>query len=157
MRVKPTFGAITLAACLGVLFVILSLSAVRQKAPTFDETLHLFAGYAYLKWGDFGINPEHPPLAKIVGAIPLLVMDLNHQGVDRSDRNANQEIRNAPDEAEGSEEDPAAIGDGASPGSWRPDFTGSLRCQTAWYSSLSASSFSSNLRRGSRLISAGSR
>ena len=86
MRVKPTFGAITLAACLGVLFVILSLSAVRQKAPTFDETLHLFAGYAYLKWGDFGINPEHPPLAKIVGAIPLLVMDLNHQGVDRSER-----------------------------------------------------------------------
>jgi len=29
------------------------------------------------KTGDFGLNPEHPPLAKVLAAVPLLTMDLN--------------------------------------------------------------------------------
>ena len=73
-------------ACLVSFFVVLSLGAARQKSPTFDEPLHLFAGYSYLKWGDFGINPEHPPLAKIVAALPLLALHLNDQRVEKSER-----------------------------------------------------------------------
>jgi len=37
-----------------------------------DEPIHLFAGYSYLKWGDFRTNPEHPPFAKMWAALPLL-------------------------------------------------------------------------------------
>ncbi|HEX5282939.1 MAG TPA: phospholipid carrier-dependent glycosyltransferase [Bryocella sp.] len=58
-----------------VLFAELFLS-VRQNSQTFDETAHIYAGYSYWKHGDFGINPEHPPLAKMVATIPLLPMHL---------------------------------------------------------------------------------
>ena len=76
-----------------VLFIVLSMGATRRKAPVFDETLHLFAGYAYLKWGDFGINPEHPPLAKMLAALPLVALNLNHQGVERQERDYAQANR----------------------------------------------------------------
>ncbi|HEY0758244.1 MAG TPA: glycosyltransferase family 39 protein [Acidisarcina sp.] len=52
----------------------LYLSA-RQESQTFDEGSHLFAGYEYLKHGDFGRNPEHPPLAKLVAALSLLPLN----------------------------------------------------------------------------------
>jgi len=53
----------------------LALSA-RQQSQTFDEACHLFAGYRYWKNVDFGINPEHPPLVKLVAATPLLPLRL---------------------------------------------------------------------------------
>ena len=37
----------------------------------------MYAGYRVLKCGDYGFSPEHPPLAKIVAATPLL-MDSVH-------------------------------------------------------------------------------
>jgi len=65
-----------------LLFLLLSLIPVQVllslqgKSPTFDETPHLFAGYSYLKTGDFRMNPEHPPLSFILGALPLLALDV---------------------------------------------------------------------------------
>jgi len=53
----------------------LALSA-RQQSQTFDEGGHIYAGYAYWKDFDFGVNPEHPPLVKLVAAIPLLRLPL---------------------------------------------------------------------------------
>lgn len=50
----------------------LFLSA-RLESPTFDEPAHLYAGYSYWLRHDFGINPEHPPLVKLVASLPLLV------------------------------------------------------------------------------------
>ena len=47
-------------------------SSVRLLSVTWDEIDHLHAGYRYLKCGAFGWNPEHPPLAKMVDALPLL-------------------------------------------------------------------------------------
>jgi tetratricopeptide (TPR) repeat protein len=38
--------------------------------------VHLLSGYSYLKWGDFRANPEHPPLAKVLAALPLLAFDV---------------------------------------------------------------------------------
>ncbi|HEY1371683.1 MAG TPA: glycosyltransferase family 39 protein [Candidatus Binatia bacterium] len=55
-----------------VIFTLVSVSAFLQKSPTVDEPIHLFAGYSYLKFGDFRANPEHPPLAKLWAALPLL-------------------------------------------------------------------------------------
>jgi 4-amino-4-deoxy-L-arabinose transferase-like glycosyltransferase len=66
-------------AAVSILLLILEaelLLSVRQESQTFDEATHLYAGYSYLKRGDFGVNPEHPPLVKIVAALPLLPLRL---------------------------------------------------------------------------------
>lgn len=73
-RARRLGGTAALAGLLG-LFVLLSLGAWRTKSPTFDEPVHLFAGYTYLTRGDFRVNPEHPPLAKLWAALPLLGLD----------------------------------------------------------------------------------
>ncbi len=52
-------------------------ASIRQLSVTSDEIDHLHAGYRYLQCNDFGWNPEHPPLAKIVAALPLLAMQVN--------------------------------------------------------------------------------
>lgn len=93
MLQRPAFKATLVGVFLIILFVALSLDAVRQKSPTFDETLHLFAGYSYLKWGDFGINPEHPPLAKVVAALSLLTLSLSDRGLDKKERDLVQRDR----------------------------------------------------------------
>ena len=52
------------------------LYSVHQESLTWDEGDHIFAGYMSLKHHDFGLNPEHPPLVKMVAAIPLQSMNL---------------------------------------------------------------------------------
>ena len=69
-----------------LLFIGLALSAVEQKSPTLDESFHLLAGYSHLKWRDFRINPEHPPLAKLMAALPLLLLDTNDAPLSREER-----------------------------------------------------------------------
>ncbi|ADV83611.1 tetratricopeptide repeat protein [Terriglobus saanensis] len=66
-------------AVASILLIILEaqlLLSVRKESQTFDESAHLYAGYSYLKRGDFGINPEHPPLVKLIAALPLLPLQL---------------------------------------------------------------------------------
>src|SRR5271169_4678882 len=58
-----------------MLVLQLALS-IRQQSITWDEDDHLYAGYMTWKTGDFGLNPEHPPLVKMLAAVPLLSMDL---------------------------------------------------------------------------------
>ena len=43
----------------------------RRESQTWDEGRHAFAGYSYWTRGDFGVNPEHPPLVKLLGSFPL--------------------------------------------------------------------------------------
>lgn len=50
------------------------LLSSRQLSQTADEATHLYSGYRYLKCGDLTVSPEHPPLAKVVAAAPLLAM-----------------------------------------------------------------------------------
>ena len=57
------------------------LFSVRQLSQTEDEAVHLYSGYRYLRCGDLTFSPEHPPLAKIVAAVPLFFM---HSKVDCS-------------------------------------------------------------------------
>ena len=76
---KAEFGSHTtslFAAALLALLAFLLITSVRQQSPTFDEPVHLFAGFEYWKTGDFGRNPEHPPLAKLLAAAPLLSLHL---------------------------------------------------------------------------------
>ena len=50
--------------------------SIRQQSLSWDEGDHIFAGYISWKRVDFGINPEHPPLVKMLAAIPVLPMHL---------------------------------------------------------------------------------
>ncbi len=55
-----------------LLYIILAASAVVQKSVTVDEVIHIPAGYSYLVTGDFRLNPEHPPLMKLLAGLFLL-------------------------------------------------------------------------------------
>lgn len=58
-----------------VLFLQLAYVA-RQKSVTWDEANHIYSGYRYWTHADFGMNPEHPPLVKLLAAAPLMAMQL---------------------------------------------------------------------------------
>jgi tetratricopeptide (TPR) repeat protein len=60
---------------LAVLLAQLAMT-VRTESITWDEDDHLYAGYRSLKTGDFGLNPEHPPMVKMLAALPILGMEL---------------------------------------------------------------------------------
>jgi len=50
--------------------IVRSAIATRLDGFTYDEPYHLAAGVAYVRAGDFCINPEHPPLVKLwVGGV----------------------------------------------------------------------------------------
>jgi 4-amino-4-deoxy-L-arabinose transferase-like glycosyltransferase len=63
-------------------FVLLVVQAaqvalvVHRESLTFDEDNHIFAGYMMHKTGDYGLNPEHPPLVKLLATLPLLGRNL---------------------------------------------------------------------------------
>jgi hypothetical protein len=67
--------ASAVAALLIVLLLEVSLS-IRRETQTWDEACHIFAGYSYWTRGDFGMNPEHPPLLKLLATAPLLSLSL---------------------------------------------------------------------------------
>jgi tetratricopeptide (TPR) repeat protein len=69
------------AEAAGVVFFVLLLGvqlalSVRQESQTWDEGDHIFAGYMTWTRADFGLNPEHPPLLKLLATAPLLPMPL---------------------------------------------------------------------------------
>ncbi len=66
-----TAAAVT--ALLAIIFVQLVLMA-RANSATWDEPDHIYSAYMQATRGDFGLNPEHPPLIKFLGALPLLRM-----------------------------------------------------------------------------------
>src|SRR5437764_1065183 len=68
---KPAYWSALAIAAICV-FCLQSLLAIPQLSATSDEPLHLVAGYSYWETRDFRLNPEHPPLAKLVASIPLL-------------------------------------------------------------------------------------
>ena len=65
-------------AAVGVLVVILFTAFAFQlwyhasaSSPTIDEPTHILAGHMYWRCGDFGANPEHPPLVKLLATVSL--------------------------------------------------------------------------------------
>lgn len=52
---------------LGIMFILM-LGSVWNDSGTFDEVAHIPAGYSYLTQLDYRLNPEHPPLVKILSA-----------------------------------------------------------------------------------------
>jgi dolichyl-phosphate-mannose-protein mannosyltransferase len=58
-----------LAVALIVAGVFRSAWATRLDGFTVDEPWHVTAGVAYLRTGEYYLNPEHPPLVKLVAAL----------------------------------------------------------------------------------------
>ncbi len=67
------------AAILSLLLILSAqvLHAIHGQSLTWDEDDHIFAGYESWKTHDFGLNPEHPPMVKLLATLPLLPLHLN--------------------------------------------------------------------------------
>ena len=62
-------GGVLLLIALVLLGIFRSHLGTRLDSLTVDEPWHVVAGTSYVRSGDFRLNPEHPPLAKLwVGA-----------------------------------------------------------------------------------------
>jgi tetratricopeptide (TPR) repeat protein len=81
MTLNPEKPHRTIIACFSLALIaalIFQLAySSRQNSITWDEAHHLFDGYNILQHADYGLNPEVPPLVKMVAAAPLLHMPLN--------------------------------------------------------------------------------
>lgn len=51
------------------MFMIWSSS---EESAIMDELAHVPAGYGYVKYLDYRLNPEHPPILKALSALPLI-------------------------------------------------------------------------------------
>src|SRR5437764_5651226 len=60
------------AGLLIVMFFLAGGGALHESA-TVDEVAHVGAGLSYLQRLDLRLNPEHPPLGKVLAAIPLAI------------------------------------------------------------------------------------
>jgi hypothetical protein len=56
---------------------VLAIGSLIGDSPTLDEVPHIGAGYSYLSRLSMHLNPEHPPLAKDLAALPLIFMHLD--------------------------------------------------------------------------------
>jgi Dolichyl-phosphate-mannose-protein mannosyltransferase len=66
------------AAVLSLLLILSAqiIHAIHGQSLTWDEDDHIFAGYESWKTHDFGLNPEHPPMVKLLATLPLLPLHL---------------------------------------------------------------------------------
>src|SRR6266700_230805 len=67
---------LSVAVCLLIILLFELTLSIRRETQTWDEACHIFAGYSYWTRGDFGMNPEHPPLLKLLATAPLLSLQL---------------------------------------------------------------------------------
>jgi hypothetical protein len=58
--------------------LVASVSLAWRDAQTYDEAIHLTAGYSYITTHDYRLNPEHPPLLKELSAVPLLFLNVKN-------------------------------------------------------------------------------
>ena len=79
-----TWGAVSdlVAGLLLALMALLAGGAALRESVTIDEVAHIGAGVSYLQRLDLRINGEHPPLPKVLAALPLVLRgvhaDYNH-------------------------------------------------------------------------------
>src|ERR1700732_3824116 len=62
-----------MAGALLILMAVLAGGAALRESVTVDEVAHIGAGLSYLQKLDLRLNEEHPPLPKVLAALPLLL------------------------------------------------------------------------------------
>lgn len=68
-------AATALLVLLAVPFTVLALLQARADTATWDEGIYLAAGLAALEHREIRVNLEHPPLGKVLAALPALLAD----------------------------------------------------------------------------------
>lgn len=68
---------------LATVFFIPFFSALNFSIAS-DEITHLPSGYSYWKTGLIELNPQHPPLVKLIASFPMLFMDIKFDRYDPS-------------------------------------------------------------------------
>jgi hypothetical protein len=81
---------IVVLATILVTFCLQALLALPKLSATNDEAVHIAAGYSYWQTRDFRLNPEHPPLAKLLAALPLVLLDPQFETSGEKWRTADQ-------------------------------------------------------------------
>jgi 4-amino-4-deoxy-L-arabinose transferase-like glycosyltransferase len=78
---RRVFGSLYIAgfALLFGLYAFQLWYHATRTSTTIDEPVHVLAGHRYWQCGDYGINPEHPPLLKLLAAAPLNFLTLVEQ------------------------------------------------------------------------------
>jgi Dolichyl-phosphate-mannose-protein mannosyltransferase len=84
-RRSPSWITTVPAALLILLFFLCCVHTARRDSVTWDESQHLYSGWLSWEHGDFGYNPEVPPLVKMWDAIPLLHRDIKQPPFTRDD------------------------------------------------------------------------
>ena len=64
------------AAILVIMFAV-SVTVSIGDSAVMDEVAHIPSGYTYVKFHDYRLNPEHPPLLKDMAGIPLQFLNVN--------------------------------------------------------------------------------
>lgn len=88
---RPTvFMTVAVLMIIGAGLVLQCIGAW-QDSQTTDEAVHLTAGYSYWRTNDHRLNPEHPPLMKLLAAVPLLAIpQLNFSTASQDWRQPNE-------------------------------------------------------------------
>ena len=63
---------------LSAIFLVELIVPARRQSQAIDEGCYLYAGFGYWTRADFGLNPEHPPWAKLLIGLSLLRMPLRY-------------------------------------------------------------------------------
>src|SRR5580698_8721285 len=71
-----TWSIILLAFTVVLLLFVSYVHTAKSDSVSWDESQHLYSGWLSWGHGDFGYNPEVPPLIKMWDAIPLLHRDI---------------------------------------------------------------------------------
>jgi 4-amino-4-deoxy-L-arabinose transferase-like glycosyltransferase len=74
--------AVLLCALLLALMGAQMLLVIRQKSITVDELVLIPAGFYHLTAGDYRPVNEHPPVAKVLGAAPLVVLGVEAPAIE---------------------------------------------------------------------------
>jgi 4-amino-4-deoxy-L-arabinose transferase-like glycosyltransferase len=78
LHVQPVRGhwraGLLAVVVFAIVFSALAVNSFRQKSATWDEPIHLTAGYLAAARGDYRVDPSHPPLLRLWAALPLLTM-----------------------------------------------------------------------------------
>lgn len=73
MNTRIPWAVSLLAFLLLVMMAVLAGGAARRESVTIDEVAHVGAGVSALQRLDLRMNEEHPPLAKVLSAVPLVI------------------------------------------------------------------------------------
>ncbi|HBB36392.1 MAG: 4-amino-4-deoxy-L-arabinose transferase [Candidatus Moranbacteria bacterium GW2011_GWC1_45_18] len=66
-----------IVAAILIIVLAISIGTALGDAAIMDEVAHIPSGYSYVKYHDFRLNPEHPPLLKDLAGIPLQFLDVS--------------------------------------------------------------------------------